>query len=53
MLALVGDLVGSKHTAVAKDAACHVQLYLIADVDLFKCTAVKFIAGFLSTMIVT
>src|SRR6202012_1058484 len=51
MVAVIGDLVGSKNTTVAQDAARHVQLYFVANVYLFKSTAVKLVAGFGSAVV--
>ena len=45
---MICDLVGSKNAAITKDAACHVQLYLIAYIYFLEFTAVKFITGFCS-----
>src|SRR5690606_29176161 len=41
--ALVGQLIGHIHAAIAKDTAIHVQLDLIADIDPFKSPPVKLI----------
>src|SRR3569833_845703 len=46
-----GYLIGSKYTTVAKDAARHVQLYLITNIDLLERTLVFFVTGFSCAML--
>ncbi len=50
--AVIGYLVGNKNAAVTQDAARHVQLYLITNINLLECTAVKLVTGFGSAVLV-
>jgi hypothetical protein len=49
----VGKLVSGEYTAIAKNAAGHVQLNIGTQIVLFKCTPWKFISGTFLTMFIT
>jgi hypothetical protein len=49
---VVGELIGNKSAAITENAAVHVQLDMLTNVDLLKCSAFLFVSRFRNAMFV-